>query len=105
MTDNARLRIFVSIKKPDQTLFEDWADAVTAYNKRGVFDILPYHENFISLIHTSLVIHLDKKQPINIPIETGIMKVFENTINILIGIKTLPEKTVSLEKSVLPQSS
>lgn len=82
-------KLSIRINHPDRLLFEDTADAITSYNKRGVFDVLLYHENFITLITQSVTIHRDKQQPTVIPIESGIMKVYENTVNILVGIKTL----------------
>lgn len=84
--------LFVTVKKPDQIMFNGYAKAVTSYNVRGVFDILGYHTNFITLIEKSLIIHRDKQQNLTIPVEIGILKVYENKIDILIGIKTVAEK-------------
>lgn len=85
-------KLFVRINHPDRVIFEDTAKAVTSYNKRGIFDVLLYHENFITLIRQAVIIHRDNQKPLTIPIETGILKVYENTVNILVGIKTIVKK-------------
>jgi F0F1-type ATP synthase epsilon subunit len=88
-TQNQDPKLFVRINDPDRIIFEDTAKAITSYNKRGVFDVLLYHENFITIIKQSVTIHREQQQPMVIPIETGIMKVYENSVNILVGIKTI----------------
>jgi len=84
--------LFVKIESPERTLFAGSAQAITSYNKQGVFDILGYHENFITLIKNAVIIHFENKQKQTIPVEIGIMKVYENNVSILIGIKTIPGK-------------
>ena len=42
--------ISVSIKNKKEQLFLGDAMSITSKNERGVFDILPYHVNFITLI-------------------------------------------------------
>jgi len=80
--------LFVIMKNPQATLFEGKAIAVTATNDKGIFDIIPYHTNFISLIKDYVIIHEIEDIKKTYPIQTGIMKVFENTVSIYLGIKT-----------------
>jgi F0F1-type ATP synthase epsilon subunit len=78
--------LVVTVKSPEKTFFQGKAIAITSMNKEGTFDILPYHTNFISLISKTLIIHESKTSHITIPMEAGIMKVWENIVHIYLGI-------------------
>lgn len=78
----------VTVKSPGQTVFSGWAKAVTSTNEKGLFDVLPYHANFISLIRGTVIIHQEDNKEMKISLETGIIKVYEDTVHILIGIET-----------------
>lgn len=80
--------ISVTVKTPEQILFEGQAVAITSVNKDGVFDVIPYHTNFISIISQYVIIQKTKNDKITIPIQGGIMKVYGNLIHIFLGIKT-----------------
>lgn len=76
----------VSVKGPKNELFTGTALSVTSINKKGKFDVLPYHANFISLIRDYVIIREQNKKEITLPLETGVMRVFEDKVNILVGI-------------------
>ena len=81
------LELTVTVKSPGQKIFEGRVQAVTSKNERGVFDILPYHANFISLIKDMVIIHEKDKKPLQIPVESGIVQVYENNVKILVGVQ------------------
>ncbi|HZE87419.1 MAG TPA: hypothetical protein VE090_04395 [Methylomirabilota bacterium] len=87
MTDN-QLTLSVTVKKPEQTLFDGFAKAVSSVSNRGKFDVLPYHANFIALIKEVVTIHEENKEPLVIPIKTGVIKVQNNIVKIILGIET-----------------
>jgi len=76
----------VSVKGPKSEKFKGLALSVTSLNKEGKFDVLPYHMNFISLIREYVIIKTQDKKQITFPIETGVIKVFGDKVNILIGV-------------------
>lgn len=76
----------VSVKGPDKQEFKGEAISVTSINKVGKFDVLAYHANFISLIKEYVIIQQKDKNKITFPIQSGIMKVYEDNVNILIGV-------------------
>jgi F0F1-type ATP synthase epsilon subunit len=78
--------ITVSVKGPKSELFSGTALSVTSVNKKGKFDVLAYHINFISLIRDYVIIREQGKKEITLPLTTGVMKVSEDKVNILIGI-------------------
>lgn len=78
----------VNIKRPDRVEFTGHAKAVTSINMRGKFDVLPFHSNFISLIKDSITVHFEDKDPMSFSLQSGIIKVTENSVTVLIGIET-----------------
>lgn len=76
----------VSVKGPKNELFSGSALSVTSVNNKGKFDVLPFHINFISLIRDYVIIREQGKKEITLPLTTGVMRVFEDKVNILIGI-------------------
>jgi F0F1-type ATP synthase epsilon subunit len=60
--------------------------AVTSVNQKGLFDILPEHENFISIIKDKIIVHKKRKDKQEIKIGTGVLKVTDNIVNIFLGM-------------------
>ena len=79
---NLQLRI----QSADQLLFEGKAKSVSTYNAKGLFDVLPYHENFISLIENKVRFVDLNNQKKEFPIELGAIRVEENKVEVLLGI-------------------
>lgn len=82
-------KLEVTVKSPVSLVYQGQAVAMTLMNENGKFDILPMHENFISLVKDSIIIYETPDKQKEIKIEEGIAKVFENTVDIFIGIKPI----------------
>lgn len=67
-------------------VYNDKVAAVSSKNDKGIFDILPEHENFISLIKEKIIIHKNLNQNQEMKIENGILRVYKNRVNIYVGI-------------------
>jgi hypothetical protein len=78
----------VEIRDPDKILFSGQANIVSSKNSIGPFDILPQHENFISL-SDKITIYLDKHQKQEIQNTSAIVKAKLNKVNIFLGISSL----------------
>ena len=78
----------VTVQTPKGVEFSGSAAAITSKNKKGKFDVLPYHANFISVIEETVVVHQADKREVSLKLEKGVMKVQEDTVHILIGIET-----------------
>ena len=77
----------VMVRNRTGVLFEGPADAVSAYNERGPFDVLPRHSNFISLIQRSLIIRKEMGgDSIKIDLQSGVLKVSKNAVEIYVGV-------------------
>ncbi len=76
--------IYVVIKNKDGVLFEGEAAALTSINERGIFDILPLHENFISVIKDFIrIIKFNGQEELKIT--QGVLKAIENKVNVYVG--------------------
>ena len=79
-------RISVSIKNKKEQLYLGDASSVTSKNERGVFDILPYHVNFISLVFDFIVIVRNLPTEKRYEMDTGVLYTLSNKVDIYIGL-------------------
>lgn len=73
----------LTIRDSERFIFKGIVSTVSSYNDKGPFDVLPFHENFISSIKTKLVVHIQDGVK-EFPIEKGIMKVEADTVNVFL---------------------
>lgn len=85
----------VTIKKPEQTVFDGFAKAVSSVSDQGKLDILSFHANFIAIIKESITIHQPEKEPYIIPITVGVIKVRGNVVKIILGIDTKTQENTT----------
>ena len=79
------VKIGVTIKNRDNILFDGPVTAITTYNDMGLFDVMPMHENFISLIKNKIILHnLDAKKEFKI--NQGIIKIKNNKVDIYLDV-------------------
>ncbi len=92
---NTRM-IQLLVRTPERVVFNGEAKAVSSVNERGPFDVLPAHQNFITLIREHLTIHGEAKDSQEIPVQGGVMKVNENSVQVFLGLEALaqPDKKV-----------
>lgn len=80
-----QLKLF--IRDPEKLVFRGLVDSVTAISDKGAFDILPIHENLISIIKEKVIIRVkDKSQ--EFMLKTGILKVEENVVHVFLSTGT-----------------
>lgn len=79
-------KLTVKVRNPDVVFFDGEADAVSSTNEKGPFDILPMHENFISLIKDKIVIHLGGQKK-ELSVNTGVIRAKGNNIQIFYSLK------------------
>ena len=81
-------KISLTIKKPEQTVFDGFVRAVSSVSNKGKFDVLGYHTNFIALIKDQITIYEDGKEPQIVPVDSGVMKVSGNKIKVILGVES-----------------
>lgn len=84
--------IKLKIRDREKLILEEEVKAITSLNQRGVFDVLPEHANFISLIKEYLIIYKKNGDKEEIKLEGGLLKVANNEIQIFIGISASGKK-------------
>lgn len=79
----------VEIRSPDKMLFKGDAQAISSRNEVGPFDVLPQHENFISIINGKITVWTGKHQKQEIESESAIMKAKSNVVRVFLGVESL----------------
>lgn len=90
MSDQKQLAIAVTVRSREKIVFEGEAIAFTSVNQKGIFDVLPQHENFISIVRDVVVIHQEEGKREEFKVERGVMKVKENKVHVYLVPHTLP---------------
>ncbi len=93
-------RLIVQIKSPDQVYFEGEVDALTSTNEKGTFDVLPLHANFISIIKHTIILYKGPSKIREMPIDSAVLKVVNNTITIFLGIGTPEKQENTIQKEI-----
>lgn len=76
----------VIARAPFTVYYEGKAEAVTATNKVGTFDILPDHADFFSILSPGEVIIETKNEPVSFEIINGIITARNNEIMLFVNI-------------------
>ncbi|MBI2587504.1 hypothetical protein HYW29_01695 [Candidatus Amesbacteria bacterium] len=76
----------VRVRSRQGLVFEGQAVAVTSENKKGVFDVLPRHANFICTIRKRLVIGKAGGEKETMNLEAGILHVYKNKVIVFLGV-------------------
>lgn len=86
-TEQTTAPLHVRILSPTQTLYDGNATSLTATNKIGVFDVLPGHANFFSLLTQCSVVVNSGFQNLTFPVTKGILKVTHNNLTLFVDIE------------------
>lgn len=78
--------IHVMVRNRKQVLFEDDVTAITSRNDTGIFDVLPEHSNFISVIKEKVLLRKSNGENYEIILSNGIMKVKNNSVKCYIDL-------------------
>lgn len=68
-------------------VFEGEVRAVSSYNSRGLFDILPIHSNFISVLRQKLILYKIDGSKQEMHLDSGVMRVLLGKAVVYIGLK------------------
>lgn len=79
-------KLNIVIRDRSGMLYQGEGEAVSSFNDKGPFDILPMHANFICLIHESVTVHISSSEEKTIPVQSGVVKVKKDIIEIYLGI-------------------
>ncbi|HVX58546.1 MAG TPA: hypothetical protein VG964_02305 [Candidatus Saccharimonadales bacterium] len=84
-TDSLQLNVIA--RAPFEVYYEGPAFAVTATNRIGVFDVLPEHADFFSmLIPCEVLIDTGEGEPVSFNINNGIIAVRDNEVMLFVNM-------------------
>ena len=83
-TDKANLTVIA--RAPFHIYYEGPAQAVSASNRVGDFDILPEHADFFSILEPGEVIIDTGSEPIAFTIHSGIVAVRDNEVRLFVNM-------------------
>jgi F0F1-type ATP synthase epsilon subunit len=75
----------VQIRSRSKSYFDDMAYSLTSVNGKGVFDVLPYHANFVTLIKDKLIVDKGLPSEVELPLEKGVLNVKGDKIDVYLG--------------------
>ena len=85
--------LHVRIISPQQLILDTEAESVSSKNLQGVFDILPEHANFITVIEDyPIIVRAVNQKPLEFKFPLAIISVTENKVNIYTYIQPDLEK-------------
>lgn len=83
-TENPHLTVIA--RAPFNVYYEGPAEAVSATNKVGQFDILPGHADFFSMLSPCEVVIRTTAEPVSFTITDGIMTVRDNAVMLFVNM-------------------
>lgn len=87
--------IHIIIRDKNGIILEEDAYALSSYNEIGIFDVLPLHANFISLVRQKLTLHKGQGQENrDMEIGFGLLRVFQNKVHIYLGLPDPDEEEI-----------
>lgn len=92
-------KLHVTVRNRIKIVFDDDAHSVSSKNATGVFDILPEHSNFISLIMSPLIIRTMDGKKQEITFDNGLLKVNSNKVHCYIDLLA-PEAKIIKSKDI-----
>jgi F0F1-type ATP synthase epsilon subunit len=78
----------VIARSPFHIYYEGRAQAVTATNKVGTFDILPEHADFFSMLSpdTDVIIETGSENPVTFDVTNGMITVRDNQVMLFVNM-------------------
>lgn len=83
---SARREMHVKVYSPFQTYFDDVAYSISASNDTGLFDILPGHRNFLTLLGACKVVVATAQGKRSIQITRGMMYVKADRVIVFLDV-------------------
>lgn len=82
----------VKVETAEKTLFEGKVSGISSVNAKGDFDIILDHANFITVIKDKLVLFLNNNETKEFAVDMGILRCFDDHVEVFLGIKVLPDR-------------
>ena len=87
--------ILIKIRNPEGTLYEDTVISVSAKNETGKFDVLPMHQDFISIIKDELNIIEKNNSTKTFKFQKAVMKIKNNRVDVFMNISDVSTLSIA----------
>lgn len=84
----------VTVHDKKGPVFQGNVWAISATNAKGPFSIRTLHTNFITVIEKELILRFDTKKFQTIPVDLGVLRCFDQRVDIYLGISRLPQEQI-----------
>lgn len=84
--DVGKQALAVTVASSEKTFYEGRARSISSVNSVGPFDILPQHENFVSLISKKVTIFDAAGKKYEYAILHGLLEVSGDIVRVFIGV-------------------
>ncbi len=84
--NDSDLEVYVKIRSRTKTFFEGNAKSVTSINQTGVFDILPMHANFITLIKDYVLVNKGLPTEKKVQIKSAVLSVIGTKVDVYVEV-------------------
>ncbi len=78
----------------ENVIYKGEVFSLTSVNEKGIFDILPMHANFISLISAKLIIGEKDGNKREIKINNGLLRTNQNKVEVYVGLEGVKQSAV-----------
>jgi len=79
--------LYLNVRTREELIYDGPVKSISSFNDKGVFDVLPQHANFISLIKKFLAFRDQGGQKREIRLNSAIMRVYQGKVNVFLGVK------------------
>ncbi|MBP7859983.1 hypothetical protein KA001_03435 [Patescibacteria group bacterium] len=79
-------KIYLKITTPKGLLYGGSARSVSSFNKKGKFDVLISHINYVTKIEKQVEIITTEGELKVFPVESGVLRAVENVVDVYLGI-------------------
>ncbi len=83
--------MFLTVRNREKIIFEGEVETVTSRNRKGPFDILPQHANFITLLQDVLKVRKKDGTSEEIGVDNGLLRIVGEKATVYLGVKALGE--------------
>ncbi|MEK7186094.1 MAG: hypothetical protein AAB675_01910 [Patescibacteria group bacterium] len=94
--------LVLKIQTKEGIAFNEEVSAITSFNDKGIFDVLPQHENFISIIKNQIIIHLLDGKTKEMKIDHGVLMVSENEAQVFLGMTDVLSQSANQTENQTP---
>lgn len=83
---NSGRLLSVVVRSRQGVVYEGELYALTSFNNKGAFDILPEHTNFVTMVSNKVVLHKTDGRDDEINVDNGVLLVENNQVKVFLGI-------------------